>query len=250
MRIVKSELKPYTMPVIGKVKTGMKNPDTGYPMSLDHFRFTSFVQKRVDQMKVLFSDRPTYIPITFHSNDIDEVCSERLELRDKSGALVSYGNREIFFRSVEKGFEKEDARIYGVEKYMNRLAIKHSTEKYKAEWHEVLVLRFIILGCTELGVWEYRTKAKETTIHQIISMFDMCLNNFGRVIMLPFNLTVKKHKSNRAGSKNNYPVVNLICDLDIESAEKVLEYGESMTGLLTAEKVKSFQVVEPLKLEG
>jgi hypothetical protein len=241
MRIVRNETKPYSLPVIGKVKTGMKDANNEYPISLDYFRFDSQVKKRESQMKSLFGDKPSELPITFHSNSIDEVCSERLELRNSSGQLVAYGDGEVFYRSVEKGFEKEDSRIYGTEKYMSGLSAKSSTSKYKAEWHEVLILRFIILGCTELGVWEYRTKAKETTIHQITSMFDMCLSNFGRVVMLPFNLTVKKHKSNRANSKNTYPVVNLICDLDIIMAEKVLNHGEAMTGLLTAEKINSFE---------
>ena len=243
MRIKKTTDTGLELGVLGKVKTGKKDPSTGYPMSLDHFVFTSNESRRVEKLKKLLGDKPTSISITFASNDIDKVCSQYYELRDKSGSLVAKGDGENFKQSTAKGWvflDKEDCK---------KLATSLNTDKYKAAWKEILVMRFIILEYDEFGAWEFRTGGKDTSIKQIIDTFDMVLKNAGRVTMIPFNLTVRKHKSNRAGVNRQYPIVNLVPVNNIESQEKIKELGDSLSGLLTAEKVEQALLPPPTPTE-
>lgn len=241
MRIKKTNAnRSITLGVLGKIKTGIKkiNGDKEYPVSTDHFVFTSNVPKRVKDLRDLLGDKPTEIPVTFHSNSIDDVCSQFFELRNNAGQLVAKGDGETFKQSVANGWidiTKDDAY---------KLPGKISSSKFKAAWVETLVLKVIILGYPELGCWEYRTKAKETSIPQIISSFDTVLENAGQVKMVPFILTVKKHKSNRAEAKRVYPVVNLIFNMSTEMMEKINQLGQGVSGLLTAEKINSVKQIE------
>lgn len=234
-----------TLGVLGKVKVGemTKNGNgNSYPKSLDYFRFTSNESHRIKAMNALLGEKPTSIAITFHSNNPDDVCMERLELRNSSGQLVAYGDGQVFHRSTKDGYVKEDARTFGVEKYMNGLAAKNSKSNYIAKWDEVLILRFIIVGCKELGVWEFRTKGKDTSIPQIVSSFDLINDQIaGRVSMIPFSLTIEKKKSNRAEVTRQYPVVQLICDLNVDKMEALQEYGGEITGLITNEKLSNYK---------
>lgn len=228
---------------LGLIKVGDKAPN-GFPTSIDYFRFTSPVTERVDQIRKVYGDKPKLIRVTFHSDEPGEVCSQMMELRDNAGRLIAYGDGVTFYRSTEKGMVKDDAReAKWQSRYMDGLVSKYSIaasgskKAFIPAWTETLIVKMVVLGCTELGFWEFRTKAKETTIPQIIGTFDTCLNSWGRVSMVPFNLTVEKHKSNGAEVSRHYPVVNLIPDISVEAAERLLDVGNTIKGLLTSEKL-------------
>lgn len=246
MRIKKTNAdRQMTLGVLGKIKTGIKkkNGNKEYPASTDYFVFTSNVPKRVQDLKMLLGDKPTTIPVTFHSDNIDDVCSQFFELRNSAGQLLAKGDGENFKQSIAKGW------IDITKDQAYKLPAKISSNDFKAAWVETLVLKVIILGYPELGCWEYRTKAKETSIPQIISSFDTVLENAGRVKMIPFILTVHKHKSNRAEAKRVYPVVNLVFNMSTEMMESINQLGEGVSGLLTAEKINSIKQIEAPKEE-
>lgn len=234
---IKRDNQRLTLGILGKVKTGdtfTKN-ERKLPKSLDHFRFTSDHAHRVDKAIEIFGNQPQSLPITFHSDNDNDVCSQRFELRNNSGQLVAYGDGEQYFLSTKDGFQLQDRSA------MKGLTTKYSTEKYKAEWNEVLILRFIILTYPELGLWEYRTKGKDTSIPQIIGMFDTVKGFAGTVIKVPFRLNVSKHKSNRANANRQYPIVSLTCDLSMEMQELVGLHGDQIQGLITPDKIAQIE---------
>ena len=230
--------------VIGKVKVGETRTKNGkpYPVALDYFRFTSDQESRVSRMAELLGEKPTRIPLTFPTGENDVVCDHRYELRDGSGQLVVYGDGCQFYESKPEGFLKlPEMDVEGGGAYMDAQA-----KKTGFTWSERLFLRFLILGCKELGLWEFSSMGKETSIGQIVAAFDTVKEMAGRVTGVPFWLTVQKHKSNRANANRVYPVVNLVCDLSPEMIEAVAGAGDSVKGLITPEKL---QLAAPQKVE-
>lgn len=236
-RIKTKDTKAVGIGILGKVKIGDKavseRNGKEYPISLDHFRFTSDQQSRVERMMKLVGEKPTRIPITFHCNDVGYICNQQYELRNSAGQLVARGDGLSFEESRAEGFyqipemEKQTA-----EKYMADLARETGTE-----WKETLTLRFMVMGSSDFGLWEFRTGGKDTSIQQIIASFDTVMEHAGRVAGMPFWLEVKKHKSNRANTKRQYPVVSLVCDLSPEMVERVS--GVQIKGLVTAQKLNN-----------
>ena len=242
MRIKRKENTGFTLGRLGKIKAGKKN-DKGLPTSTDYFVFTSNQSSRLALIDADFGDKPTSLPVTFHTDDYNSVCSERFEIRNSSGQLVAYGDGENFYKSEKDGYidiSKEEA---------GKLPSQLSAGGKSCKWDEVLILNVIILGFPELGTWEFRTKGKETSITQIRDSFDATLKHFGRVTMMPFRLTIHKVKSNRANANRRYPVVNLTCDLSIDMSEKVLSMGSSIQGLLTQEKLENKKSIKAPKEE-
>jgi len=222
--------------VIGKVKVGETRTKNGkpYPVALDYFRFTSDQESRVSRMAELLGEKPTRIPLTFPTGENDVVCDHRYELRDGSGQLVIYGDGCQFYESKPDGF----LRLPEMNVEKGLAYMEAQAKKTGFAWSERLFLRFLILGCKELGLWEFSSMGKETSIGQIVAAFDTVKEMAGRVTGVPFWLTVQKHKSNRANANRVYPVVNLICDLSPEMTEAVLNAGDSVKGLITPEKLQ------------
>jgi hypothetical protein len=238
MRIQKAETT-LQIPRLGKVKVGTKAVSKNgkeYPKSIDYFRFTSQQQSRVDKCAQLYGEKPQSLRVTFHSNDPADVCVQRYELRNSAGQLAVYGDGNTFYESTATGWTKHDATTEE-----GQQAVANLRKKYGGQFQESLTLRFVLIGFPEMGVWEFYTKGKDTSIPSIIGTFDSVLNNAGRVVGVPFDLTVEMHKSNRANANRQYPVVSLICNFGYDALESVQEYGEQLTGLVTAEKIKQLQ---------
>jgi hypothetical protein len=72
--------------------------------------------------------------------------------------------------------------------------------------------------------------------------------NVGTVVNIPFDLTVQKVKSQKPGSKNLFPVVNLTANLSVENMEIVHKFIESEQefrniGMLTDAKIEQMKVL-------
>lgn len=241
MRIKRNTPAPRGLNTIGKIKVGEKHPQKGYPMSLDYFRFTSPTKAYVDKAEELFG-KTNELKVTFASDDDNNNCAQRLELRDGSGSLVAYTDLETIYLSQPSGFEAVTsdviAKMGGIDSAIQRLE-----KKYGASFTEVLYLRVVLLGYPVMGQWELYTKGSKSSIEAIINAYDFCKENAGRVMGMPFRLTVAKVKSNRLievnGKKQarNYPVIALHTDLSPEMQEQILALGDQIRGLVTTSKI-------------
>lgn len=232
--------------IIGKIKIGQKN-EAGLPESLDYFVADG---QYADMFREAFPEsqgKPTKIEIFFPSSSIDDVCRERFENRD-GAKLFAYGDGEEFMVWTE-GKKDPKTGLFGVYK---KFTIKEHpdlkdriAQKNGKDWDHVLQMHFFISRIRGVfGVWELNTKGDASSIPQITSVFDSVLGTAGRVEQIPFDLMVKKVKSQKPTSKSLFPVVSLICNLSHPSLEKVrlfFEHDVQIRGLLTEDRVAEIE---------
>ena len=236
----------------GKIKIGEKRlSKTGkeYPASLDYFKMYCEQPEYIQAFKEVYGEKPKKLTILFPTDSEDNLVS-RYELRDpKSGKLAAYGDGEKFCMVTPDGkgfiekFNNELIDSYGsIEGFMEK-----SEGHYRGEWKERLQLTFMLPELKHIfAYWRFETSGKASSIQQIESALDTIKALAGTVKMLPFDLVVKKSKSDRAGASNSYPVVSLVPNLSANNALKVrelIELGvlEGFRGLITDESIKLIQ---------
>jgi hypothetical protein len=189
------------LPRLGLIKIGEKDPQRGYPRSLDYFIATG-------KYAYLFNNKfskPQKLYITFFTDNTEISCEHRYELW-KGAKKVAYGDGETFF-----AYDKKEG-VYKKVTVQEAPEIKKQIEKhFGEEFSEVLHLRFIIPQIEGiLGYWEFSTKAKQSTIPNIIGTYDTIMEQNGFVKGVIFELTVEKVVSRAPDSKSKFPVVSLI----------------------------------------
>ena len=241
-RIKDSNRKVQSLPIIGKVKVGMKHPEKGYPMSIDYFRADGRFSPRFH--KVL-GEKPQSILIGFVSDDLDLVCNERYQIRDAQGKNFAQGDGETFrfwhkekASYVVKKFDDEEQK----QKFWEWAIKECSSQKIQAEWHQVLTLRFVIPEIPIAGMWQLETKGKASSIKSIVGTFDLVQEQAKSIIGVPFQLTVEKVKGDNPGKPKQYPVINITPVLDSRSVVTLGDLENRLTGgalrMLTAKDIK------------
>ena len=110
---------------------------------------------------------------------------------------------------------------------------------------EILTLRFFIVEMKGImGVWELSTKAVASSIQNIVTNFDEMVRMAGdNINIVPFNLSVKFHISNKPGSESKYPVLSLVPDVSYESGLKLKEFKDApleLSELLSDDNISRF----------
>jgi hypothetical protein len=238
---VKRKVEFVRIPILGKIKCGQKS-DKGFPQSLDYFIADGKYKAYFDKA---FGSKPKDIEVIFLSDNVEEVCNERLELRQGT-KLFAWGDGETFHVWSK---EIKDYKIVTVEdhpKVMDMAEQKASVgQKERATWKTILTLRFLIprIGGV-FGVWQLTTKGENSSIPQIVSVFDKVKSIAGTVTNIPFDLSVDKVKSQKPDDKNLFPVIRLIPNISQESLGKIMELKEieaPIRGMLTDEKIESLK---------
>lgn len=227
------------LPRIGMIKTGYKD-ENNIPRSVGHFIATG---NYANYFHSEFGKEPTKIEILFISDDFSKVCNEELELRDKSGKRIAYGDGINFKVWNRKANNKRGGYV---DRNIEETPDLHDQIKNAypdaGEWKETLTLNFIIPRIRGVaGQWQYRTHAAASTIPTVREAFDQVLASRGFVKGIIFDMTVKMHISNAPDSKSRYPVVNIIPNMSEENvqlvkntllkqAESERAYGEIMGG--------------------
>jgi len=242
-RIEKSEVTN-KLPVIGKIKVGEKN-EKGYPRSLDYFKPYG---KYESMFYSAYPNKPNIIPIIFVSDDIADVCNERMELRNSKGDLFAKGDGKFFevYSEPKKEYEKFHIK--------DHIDILERTSKVTGtKWQRVLTLRFIIPQIKGvLGLWQLETKADKSSIDQIVNTFDYVYNNAGTVTRIMFDLAVIKHKSQKPNDPSSYPVISLIPNVSESNLTLLKEFSESGRlndiGYLNDSKILELQENKPKQI--
>lgn len=230
-RIVRSEPDSGPqMPILGKVKIGEKRMSAKgkeYPNSLDYFRFDGKFGRLAEQA---YGEKPDRLAVAFLSDDVGQVCNERFECRDDKGRLVARGDgvtTEIYDPSSGN--------------YLPHTDVPREKLKALGTWTTVLTLRFVLLKVrTVMGVWEFSTRGKASSIPKIRGIFDYVMAQVGSVTPVPFDLIVQKVQSQKPGETRVFPVVDLIPNIGTEEMQSLAEYasqGGRIRGVLTAEKI-------------
>jgi hypothetical protein len=202
---------------IGKIKIGLKNPEKGYPMSVDYFVCQG--SKYDGLFHSVYGEKPQTLQIIFIDDDPALSCPEEWEYRDDDGRLFASGDGENF-----KVWNAQDARyvsltITELPDLMERVARKCPA---KNGWYVSLKLRFILPRISGVvGYWEFATKGQASTIPNIRDAFDAMLENRGFVRGVIFDLNVEFAKSNKPGVTSRYPVVTLVPNHSSQNVEMV-----------------------------
>lgn len=203
----------------GRVHIGMKS-EKGYPMSIDYFRPSG---KYAELFTKVLGAKPTTLTILFTSDDPARVCNERYEYRDNAGALVSYGDGEVFYVWDGKQYAPFLAEDYP--DIRERIVKRYPTKKGMDGWEVTLRMQFLIPALA--GVicsWGFSTKGAASSIRNIREAFDGVLALRGTVKGTAFDLSVQMHKSNKPGSSSRYPVVTLVAnDTRVQEIREMLK---------------------------
>ena len=217
---------------IGKKQTGQNGKE--YPVSVDYFIPTG---KYAGIFTAALGEKPATIQVVFPSDDPAKVCNERYEYRDDKGALVARGDGQIF--EIWNG---QRYAPYSVEQYpdiMAQIADKNPTKRGPDNWDIVLTLRVVVPAVRGVvGVWQFSTKGRASSIKNIRESFDGVKRMRGTVTQTVFDLSVQFAKSNKPGVNSRYPVVSLVAnDNRIAEIRQTLAPEQNL-GLLLPDKEK------------
>lgn len=221
------------LPEVGRLKIGRKQTSTSgkeYPTSVDYFIPAG---KYASLFTEALGEKPSTIQVIFPSDDASKVCNERYEYRDDKGALVARGDGQVF--------EVWDGQKYApflVEQYPNiiqQITNRYPTRRGLEGWEVVLTLRFIVPAVRGVvGVWQFSTKGRASSVRNIRESFDGVLQMRGTVTQTVFDLSVQFAKSNKPGVNSRYPVVSLIAnDTRIAEIREAMMPKENLHILLT-----------------
>jgi hypothetical protein len=231
------------VPVIGKIKVGEKREGEKFPRALDYFK-ASGKYASLFHDEEMYGPKPSVIQVAFISDNIDNVCDERLENRDSKGRLFARGDGETF--------EVWDARdeayhTFTTDDYPDIIdRVAKTTGK---EWYTTLTLRFLLPKIRGvIGQWQFSTKGVASSIPAIRSAFDFVQETGGTVINVPFDLQVEMVKSQKPGKASTYPVIMLVPNVSTSHLEMLsgfLEAGGDLNrrdvrrgGLLTEARIE------------
>lgn len=220
------------LPEVGRLHVGMKS-DRGLPTSIDYFRPTG---KYAGMFTASCGEKPQTIQVIFPSDDAQVVCNERYEYRDDRGALVARGDGRVF-----EVWDGKKYAPFSIEQYpdiMALIAAKNPTKRGADNWDVVLTMRFIVPAVRGVvGVWQFSTKGRASSIKNIRNSFDSVQFMRGTVTQTVFDLSVKFAKSNKPGVNSRYPVVSLVAnDTRIEEIRKAIAPKETLSLLLQEKK--------------
>jgi len=233
---IKNKTTPNALPIIGKLSIGEKHPEKGYPMSLDYFRAKASPDY-CEMFRARYGEKPQSLTVVFPSDDIATVCPQFYELRDKAGKRVATGDGitfQVATPQTDKTVKDVEVAPDDSEKWRADMAIKCG-----GVWKEVLVLRVMLPNFPVFGAWELRTSGDDSSIPQIIASIDAVILSAGRLRLIPFDLSVKKVKSDKAGSTSVYPVIQLACNISPESVDKVRALPNGVMGILSEARIGS-----------
>ncbi len=199
------------LPEIGRLHIGKKQMGQNgkeYPVSVDYFIPSG---KYAGMFAQALGEKPATIQVVFPSDEAEKVCNERYEYRDDKGALVARGDGRIF-----EIWDGKKYAPYSVDQYpdiMQQITANNPTKRGAENWDIVLTLRFIIPAVRGIvGVWQFSTKGKASSIRNIRESFDGVQAMRGTVTGTVFDLSVQFAKSNKPNTNSRYPVVSLVAN--------------------------------------
>ena len=224
------------LPEIGRLHIGKKQATQNgreYPVSVDYFIPSG---KYAGMFTAALGEKPQTIQVIFPDDAPEKVCNERYEYRDDKGALVARGDGQTF--EIWNG---ERYAPYSVDAYpdiMAQIERNNPTKRGPDNWDIVLTLRFIVPAVRGIvGVWQFSTKGKASSVKNIRESFDGVRLMRGTVTQTVFDLSVQFAKSNKPGVNSRYPVVSLVAnDNRIAEIKRAMAPEQNLSLLLESRK--------------
>ena len=237
--------KPH-MSEIGRISVGElvtregQNGSYTAPAGLDYFRFRTIHKTVMAKVSEVYGHQPNSLPIFFNTDDPAAHCIESLTLRDKAGKKVAYGDgMEFMVWNAKRGIyeprsvEKNPTLAADILEYVRKGAA-NDRQREAIDWKHEFTLRFCIKDVPALGYWQFQTGAAKTSLLNLRSTMDQCMEVFKQIAFLPFLLTVKMAESNNPGFARKYPVVEIIPQFSFERGLQLAQYIEQNPGFRVA----------------
>lgn len=223
------------LPEIGRLHIGKKQMGQNgreYPVSVDYFIPAG---KYAGMFTQALGEKPQTIQVIFPDDSPEKVCNERYEYRDDKGALVARGDGRTF--DIWDGKKYVPYSVDAYQDIMDQIAKNNPTKRGADNWDIVLTLRFIIPAVRGIvGVWQFSTKGKASSVRNIRESFDGVRMMRGTVTQTVFDLSVQFAKSNKPGVSSRYPVVSLVAnDNRVNDIRAMLAPEQSTKNLLLSE---------------
>lgn len=226
------------LPEIGRLHIGKKQAGQNgreYPVSVDYFIPSG---KYAGMFTAALGERPQTIQVIFPDDSPEKVCNERYEYRDDKGALVARGDGRVF-----EIWDGKRYAPYSIEQFpdiMQQVTAKNPKKTLRDDydgWDISLTLRFIVPAVRGVvGVWQFSTKGRASSIKNIRNSFDGVQMMRGTVCQTVFDLSVQFAKSNKPNTNSRYPVVTLVAnDTRIEEIRKMIAPEQTTKNLLLSE---------------
>ena len=223
------------LPEIGRLHIGKKQAGQNgreYPVSVDYFIPSG---KYAGMFTAALGEKPQTIQVIFPDDSPEKVCNERWEYRDDKGALVARGDGRVF-----EIWDGKRYAPYSVEQFpdiMDQITARNPTKRGADNWDVALTLRFIVPAVRGVvGVWQFSTKGRASSIKNIRNSFDGVQMMRGTVCQTVFDLSVQFAKSNKPGVNSRYPVVSLVAnDTRIEEIRKMIAPEQTTKNLLLSD---------------
>jgi len=233
------------LPRLGKIHLGTRHPEKGYPMKSDHFVFPtdhSDYKKLVE----LYGETAKELPVLIPVEDEETWSSQYYKAYNQTYGLVCKGDGEMAMRMVDvKTKELPDAKKAGTVTLQEMPCLGNKCPDYQAKkCHEVMNLRFILPEVPGLGVWQIDTGSKNSILN-INSCAKVIKRAFGRVSMIPLNLTFEPIQVNtpETGKKQTVYTLNLRTDVTLAQLADVAR-EQSKTFMLEAPSIEDAFDVE------
>lgn len=220
------------LPEIGRLHIGKKQIGQNgkeYPVSVDYFIPAG---KYAEMFTQALGEKPQTIQVIFPDDSPEKVCNERYEYRDDEGALVARGDGRTF--EIWDGKKYVPYSVDAYPNIMDQITKNNPTKRGADNWDIVLTLRFIVPAVRGIvGVWQFSTKGKASSVRNIRESFDGVQMMRGTVTQTVFDLSVQFAKSNKPNTNSRYPVVSLVAnDTRLAEIQKMLQPTDSTKNLL------------------
>lgn len=224
------------LPEIGRLHIGKKQMGQNgreHPVSVDYFIPSG---KYADLFTQALGEKPSTIQVIFPDDNPERVCNERFEYRDNSGALVARGDGRTF--EIWDGKKYAPYSVADYPDIMDQVTAKNPTRRGLENWDVVLTMRVVIPAVRGVvGVWQFSTKGKASSVRNIRESFDGVQMMRGTVTGTVFDLSVQFAKSNKPDSNSRYPVVTLVAnDNRIEEIRNAMAQQQNLSLLLPESK--------------
>lgn len=235
-RINRNNTKSLSLPSIGEIKVGEKTNNSA--RSFDYFVASCKSKPHEQLFNRYYGDKPQTINILFpeeadksivHKYTLSKSNQSKHEIYVKGDGhefevwVTKNGKGEY----VKKHRPKDGpAFVYGVEdEWMEGIKVWVNTQyNVNLEWQEELTLYFYVVGVKVKGYFRFITHASKSTIPQILDELDDIQNRFGTITMFPYDMVVKKVKSNKPGVVNQFPVVSINANVSAEAQDKIQRF--------------------------
>ena len=223
------------LPLIGNIRIGEKRKNSAgkeYPVSLDYFKATGDYAGKFEEA---YPGQASKIQIVFISDDDFQSCYEEWDARDGEGRRAGYGDGQTWWLWNGKDYEPTE----------DEEKVKKWSKSNGVKWKPILTLHFVIPAIRGVfGCWRFQTSGDKSSMVAIREMYDEIKAQAGTVVNIPFDLTVKKVKSQKPEQKSVFPVVNLVPNISAENMEVLRTFLMEGTnikqlGMLTEEKLSA-----------